>query len=79
MLNELENASKVVGVKQVRRALANGQAKRLYPAKDADPQLTEPLARQAAEQGVETVWAESMKALGRACGIGVGAAVAALI
>lgn len=79
MLNELENASKVVGVKQVRRALANGQAKRLYLAKDADPQLTEPLARQAAERGIGTAWAESMKALGRACGIGVGAAVAALI
>ena len=33
MLNELENASKVVGVKQVRRALANGRVKRLYLAK----------------------------------------------
>ena len=27
MLNELEHAAKVVGVKQVRRALANGRAK----------------------------------------------------
>lgn len=79
MLNELETAAKVVGVKQVRRALANGQAKRLYLAKDADPHLTEPLERQAGEQNVEVAWTDSMKALGKACGIAVGAAVAAIV
>lgn len=79
MLTELENAAKVVGVKQVRRALSAGQAKCLYLAKDADPQLTAPLERQAAERGVNVVWADSMKALGRACGIAVGAAMAAIV
>ena len=79
MLNELANADKVVGVKQARRALASGQAKRLYLAKDADPQLTGPLERQAAEKGVDVTWTDSMKALGRACGIAVGAAVAATV
>ena len=79
MLNELENAGKVVGVKQVRRALADGRAKRLFLAKDADPRLTEPLERQAGGQGVEVIWADTMKALGRACGIAVGAAVAAIV
>lgn len=79
MLNELTNSDKVVGVKQARRALASGRAKRLYLAKDADPQLTQPLADEAGKRGVEVVWAESMKALGRACGIAVGAAVAATV
>ena len=79
MLSELEHADKVVGVKQVRRALANGRVKRLYLARDADPQLTEPLERQGREQGVEVCWTESMKALGRACGIAVGSAVAATV
>ena len=79
MLNELENAGKVVGVKQVRRALADGRAKRLFLARDADPQLTEPLERQAEQQGVEVIWADTMKALGRACGIAVGASVCAAI
>ena len=79
MLNELENTPKVVGVKQVRRALANGQAKCVYLAKDADPQLTQPLERQAAETGAEVIWADAMKALGRACGIAVGTAVAATV
>ena len=79
MSNELANSAKVVGVKQVRRALNAGRAKRLYLARDADPQLIHPLAGQAREQGVETLWLDSMKELGRSCGIAVGAAVAAVI
>ena len=79
MPNELTNSARVVGVKQVRRALNAGRAKRLYLAQDADPQLTRPLAEQAGAQGVEAVWLGSMKELGRACGIAVGAAVAATI
>ena len=79
MPNELTNSAKVVGVKQVRRALAKGQVKRLYLARDADPQLTQPLERQGREQGVEVAWADTMKALGRACGIAVGSAVAATL
>lgn len=77
MLDELEHAAKVVGVKQVRRALSDGRAKRLYLAQDADPQLTRPLAEQAGAQGIEVCWHPSMKELGRACGIAVGATVAA--
>ena len=79
MLNELEHAAKVVGVKQVRRALANVRAKCVYLAKDADPQLIRPIKLLAQERGVEVVQAESMKALGRACGIAVGAACAAVV
>lgn len=79
MLNELEHAAKVVGVKQVRRVLANGRAKCVYLAKDADPQLIRPLKLLAEERGVEVVQAGSMKALGRACGIAVGTACAAVV
>lgn len=79
MLNELTNAAKVVGVKQVRRALAGGRVKRLYLARDADPQLTQPLERQGSELGVEVVWTDAMKGLGKACGIAVGTAAAAVV
>lgn len=75
--SDLEHPSKVVGVKQVRRALANGTAQRLYLARDADPHLTQALEEQAGQQGVETVWANSMRELGRDCGIAVGASAAA--
>ena len=79
MPSELTNSARAVGVKQVRRALSNGKARRLYLARDADPRLTRPLAEQAREQGVEAVWLGSMKELGRDCGIAVGAAAAAAI
>lgn len=75
----MEPGKRVVGVKQVRRALAAGRVKRLYLARDADPQLTQPLERQARERGVEAVWSGSMKELGRECGIAVGASVAAVL
>ena len=79
MPDEPTNSARIAGVKQVRRALSAGRAKRIYLAQDADPQLTRPLAEQAGAQGVEAVWLGSMRELGRACGITVGAAVAATI
>lgn len=79
MLNELENTAKVVGVKQVRRALADGRVQQLFVARDADPHLTQPLERQAEEQGLSVNRTYSMKALGSAFGIAVGAAVAAVV
>ena len=79
MLSQLEQTAKVVGVKQTRRALQNGQAKALFLARDADPALTEPLATQAGEQGLPVHWADTMRELGRACGIAVGATVAATV
>ena len=79
MLSQLEQSAKVVGVKQTRRALQSGLAQALFLARDADPALTEPLAAQAAEQGLPGHWAAPMRELGRACGIAVGAAVAACL
>lgn len=79
MLTELEKAAKVVGAKQVRRALADKRARGLFLASDADPQLTQPLAEQAQSLGVPVYWTDTMEALGRACHIAVGAAVAAIL
>ena len=79
MLTQLENTGKVVGFKQTRRALNDGRAKTVFLAQDADPALTEPLAELAGSKGVPVVWTERMKELGKACGIAVGAAVAAAV
>ena len=79
MLTQLEQTTKVVGVKQTRRALNDGRAKALFLARDADPALTEPLAELAGERGIPVCWTERMRELGRACGIAVGAAVAATV
>ena len=79
MLNELTAAGKVAGAKQVRRALNDGRAAKIFWAADADPRVTEPLTRLALEKGVPALEVPSMKELGAACGISVGCAVAALL
>ena len=79
MLTELSTQCKVTGAKQVKRALEAGRALRVFLAQDADPRITEPIEALCGEKGVETVRECSMEALGRACGISVGAAVATLV
>ena len=79
MLSELETTSKVIGVKQSLKAVKAGQAKCVYLAQDADPMLLAPIEAQCSACGIETVAVESMAALGRACGIDVGAAVAVVL
>lgn len=79
MLTELSQGPSVVGAKQVRRAVENGTARKVFLSDDADPRLTEPLFRLCAERGVEVETVPAMKALGKACGISVPAAVAAIL
>ena len=79
MLSELTSPNKVVGAKQVKRALNDGRAKKVFLAGDADPRVTQPLAQQAVNQRVAVELVPTMKELGAACGISVGSAVAALL
>lgn len=79
MISELSGPNKVAGAKQTRRALNQGRVKKLYLAADADPRVLEPLTRLAGELGVRAQVMPTMKALGAACGISVGCAVAAVL
>ena len=79
MATDLAGQPKVVGVKQVRRALGRNAVSLLLVARDADPQLLQPLVQTAVDQGVKVEQADTMKDLGQRCGISVGAAVAALL
>ena len=79
MLTELTAAEKVVGAKQVKRALKDGRAKKVFWAENADPRVLQPLIQDAVRRGVPLQQVSTMKELGDACGISVGAAVAALL
>ena len=79
MLEELQTKDKVVGIKQLRKALADGRAAKVFVAQDADPKLTDPIRETCRTNGIPTEDAPSMVQLGQACGIEVGAAVAALL
>ena len=79
MLEELKQGNTVVGIKQLRRALDGGKVKKVFLAEDADSVLTDPIAQLCAEIGVECEAVQTMRALGAACGISVGAAAAAIL
>lgn len=79
MLAELEGKDKVVGVKQLKKALRNETAVKVFVAQDADPGLLEPVLLSCREHQIPVEEVETMMELGKACGIQVGAAVAALI
>ena len=69
----------VVGSKQLRKALRAGRVQRVFLAENADPAVTEPLEVMCAELHIQITWIRSMAELGRACGIEVGAAAAAVV
>ena len=78
-LAELRNHQKIVGMKQLRKALLRGGVAGVYLALDADPAITMPLAELAQQSGTEIIWVGKMHDLGRACSIDVGAAAAATL
>jgi large subunit ribosomal protein L7A len=78
-LEELREGSKVIGAKQVKKAISKGLAKRVYLAVDAEPHIIEPIKAMCMEHGVDCQPAESMKKLGDACGIDVGSAAVAIV
>jgi large subunit ribosomal protein L7A len=77
---DFDNSEKLkVGIKQASRAVIENRAKALYIAKDAEQHVTRRIIELAGENGVEIVFVESMKDLGRACKIDVGAATAVVL
>ena len=79
MISELASQEKVIGVKQSRRAIRDGLARQVFLAVDADPALTGPLAEQCRSRGIPVESGRSMRELGQAAGIQVGAAGGTLL
>jgi len=77
--NLLEVKNKTIGIKQSTKALNQDKVKTLFVAEDADNHLVLQMKQIAKEKNVEVVSVDSMKKLGKACGIDVGAAIAAIL
>lgn len=69
----------LVGVKQTSRAISDGSALKVFVARDAEQHVTRRVLELAGEYRIEVVFIESMKELGKACKIDVGAATAVLL
>ena len=77
-LTEADKNARIVGARQVLRALATGPVAVVYLAGDADLFVTRPVRELCREKNIAVLDAPSMLALGQACGIQVGTAAAAI-
>ncbi|WP_054697885.1 L7Ae/L30e/S12e/Gadd45 family ribosomal protein [Syntrophomonas palmitatica] len=78
-LAELKNSHRVTGSKQVRKAITQGLARKVFIAGDAEPHIVEPIIELCRQNNTDYQIVESMNLLGEACGIEVGSATAALL
>lgn len=79
MFKNLQNSNKVVGLKQVRRAVEDHTAVKVFLANDVAPDIYDKIVDLCNSNGVEIEYVDSMRQLGNACKIDVPAAVAAII
>ncbi|MCL2766097.1 MAG: ribosomal L7Ae/L30e/S12e/Gadd45 family protein [Peptococcaceae bacterium] len=78
----LSSRKKTVGTKQTLKTLRTVErdgVKAVYIAQDADKRVVEPIFHMCSAKGVPVIEVDSMLLLGRACGIEVGCAAAAVI
>ncbi|GMB09995.1 LSU ribosomal protein L7AE [Thermolongibacillus altinsuensis] len=69
----------VVGTKQTVRALKEGKVQEVVVAEDADPAIVDKVISLANENNIPVLKVDSMKKLGKVCGIQVGAATVGII
>ena len=71
--------NRVIGSKQVGKAIQRGIAQKVFLARDASPNLTQPLFEACQAAQIEVEWVDDMETLGKACRIDVGTAAAAIL
>jgi len=79
VLSKLKSGKKLVGLNQCSKAVKDKNALVVFVAEDAQQHLKLSLLELCTANNVETVSVPTMKELGEACGIAVGAAAAVLI
>lgn len=78
-LEKLKNAKKVVGVKQVTKAVEKDLVQVVYVAQDAEARFVEALRTLCERKKVAVEMTLTMSELGNACSIEVGAAAVAVL
>ena len=75
----LQAKNVIIGTKQTVKALKSGKVNELIVAEDVDPVITKKVIQIAEELKIPVSHVDSMKKLGKSCGIDVGAAAVAII
>ncbi|MFO7635823.1 MAG: ribosomal L7Ae/L30e/S12e/Gadd45 family protein [Clostridia bacterium] len=77
-MERLKNKKRIVGLRQTLKSLRSGKLEIAYIAMDADPRVVGGFEQECISMNVEIRRPESMKELGKECGIEVGTAVAGI-
>lgn len=72
------DADLIIGTKQVIKSIKNGEAKEVIIATDADSHITNKVLEVVESADIPVSYVDSMKKLGKTCGIEVGAATVAI-
>ena len=75
----LKTRDKVIGAKQTRKLAEQGRLKTVFIANDADQRVVGPIKQICESKGITVYYVDTMKQLGKAAGIDVGAAVAGIL
>jgi large subunit ribosomal protein L7A len=79
-IERIRQAKRVlVGTNQTMKALNDNRVMEVFLAKDADKRILDSIIQLCQEREVAYEYVDSMKELGKACGIQVNAAVAAIL
>lgn len=68
-----------IGLKQTLKAIEQNKVQEIFVAKDADKKLTSKIIKCGNEKKIAIIYVDSMKQLGKACGIDVGASTVAVL
>lgn len=75
----IQPGSVKVGTKQTTKMVEQGKATMVYVAQDADSRLVSRIVQLCRQHNVEITFVDTMRSLGKACGIDVGTAAAAVV
>jgi large subunit ribosomal protein L7A len=79
MLEELKSHCFLVGKKQTMKAIEQKTIKKAFIAKDAEKDVVSFLEKYCNQNNIDIEYINTMKELGKACGIDVGAAMSVII
>jgi large subunit ribosomal protein L7A len=68
-----------IGTKQTLKMVEAGLVEHVFVAEDADPRITSKVIQLCKKNNIPIIYVDSMRKLGKACGIDVGAAMAASV
>ena len=79
MLNLKNSSDLIIGLKQTLKAIQSDRAAKVYLATDADGYIKKSVTDACIQKNLEIIYVNTMKELGEACGINIGASTAAVI